>query len=98
MDNNNLNIEQRLDRIEELLLSQKTVFNINEVAQYTGLSIDYIYKLTHKQKIPFSKPGGKLLYFDRTEIDRWLISNPSKTVDQMQSISANHLVHNGKHL
>ena len=26
-------------------------------------------------KIPFSKPGGKAIFFDKKEIDRWLLKN-----------------------
>lgn len=85
-------LAERLDRIEELLLIQKTVFNINEVSKYTGFSVDYIYKLTHRNQIPFSKPSGKVLFFERTKIDEWLVSNPSTTQDEMQTIAANHLV------
>lgn len=91
MNKNNETIEERLTRITNLLLSQKTVFNIQELAEYTGLSVDYIYKLTHKQIIPFSKPNGKLLFFEKARIDKWLTSNPSKTIDEVESIAANHL-------
>ncbi len=39
-------IEDRLRNIETLLKSQKAVLNFDEVADYTGLSKSYLYKLT----------------------------------------------------
>lgn len=56
MQENN-NIENRLDRIEKLLLSQKTVLNFEELVEYTRLSQSYLYKLTSKGDIPFYRPN-----------------------------------------
>lgn len=80
----NKNIENRLDRIEKLLLSQKTVLNFDELVEYTGLSRSYLYKLTSKGDIPFYRPNGKQLYFNKTEIDEWLLRNRSKTNEEIQ--------------
>ncbi len=78
------NIEQRLDRIEKLLLSsQKTVLNFEELVEFTGLSQSYLYKLTSKGEIPFYRPNGKQLYFNKTEIEAWLLRNRSKTNEEI---------------
>lgn len=79
------NIEQRLDRIEKLLISQKTVLNFEELVEYTGLSQSYLYKLTSKGDIPFYRPNGKQLYFNKEEIDTWLLRNRSKTNEEIQN-------------
>jgi excisionase family DNA binding protein len=75
-------VEERLRIIETLLLSQKTVFTFDEVAQYTGLSKSYLYKLTSTAKIPCYKPQGKHIYFNKVEIDQWLQRNPSKPLNE----------------
>jgi excisionase family DNA binding protein len=63
-------------RVENLLLSQKTFLTFNELAEYTGLSKSYLYKLSMNSEIPgMYRPMGKQLYFDRKEIDNWLLSN-----------------------
>lgn len=71
--------ENQLAEMYENILSLKAmakeVMTINECAQYTGLSVSYLYKLTHRKLIPFFKPMGKRLYFKRTEIDQWLLRN-----------------------
>ena len=39
-------LQKELEQIKTLLLSKKNVLNINELADYTGYSKSYIYKLT----------------------------------------------------
>lgn len=77
-----IKLEVRLKNIEALLLSQKTVLTFDEVAQYTGLSKSYLYKLTSTAKIPCYKPQGKHIYFNKVEIDLWLQRNPSKPLNE----------------
>ncbi|WP_215399068.1 helix-turn-helix transcriptional regulator [Rheinheimera oceanensis] len=60
-------------------LNNKAVLNVAECSAFTGLSVSYIYKLTHTGKIPHSKPNGKLVFFDRRKIEEWLLSNPVET-------------------
>ena len=63
-------IKVQLNRIEKLtLLSAKNVLCLNDVVLLTGLSKSHIYKMTHSRKIPFYKPNGKQIYFDRSEIE-----------------------------
>lgn len=69
-------ILKRLDEIRSFsLLSAKSVLNMDDVVLLTGLSKGYIYKLTCKKEIPCYKPDGKILYFDRQEIESWMKRN-----------------------
>lgn len=81
MDNEILN---RLERIEKIVLSQKSVLTFDEVTLFTGLSKSHLYKLTSSQKIPHYKPTGKLLYFERSELEKWLLQNPVITADEIE--------------
>jgi len=78
------NIELGQRNIETLLLSQKTVLNFNEVAAYTGLSKSHLYKLTSSSGIPCYKPSGKQIYFNKPEIDNWLLQNRKATTAELQ--------------
>ncbi len=78
-------IDDRLRNIESLLLSQKIVLNFNEVAIYTGLSKSYLYKLTSNRGIPCYKPQGKQIYFNKEEIDQWLLQNRKATNLELES-------------
>jgi len=81
-------IDNRLRNIETLLLSQKTVLNFDEVAAYTGLSKSYLYKLTCSGGIPCFKPQGKHIYFNKSEIDQWLMQNRKATNSELESVAA----------
>ncbi|MGP8216225.1 MAG: helix-turn-helix transcriptional regulator [Bacteroidia bacterium] len=87
-------IEHRLRNIETLLLSQKTVFTFDEVAIYTGLSKSYLYKLTSTGRIPCSKPNGKQIFFEKAQIDAWLLRNKCKTAEEIESEAATHVTLN----
>ena len=86
--NNSKSIDDRLRNIESLLLSQKTVLNFDEVAAYTGLSKSYLYKLTCSGGIPCYKPQGKHIYFNKQEIDQWLLQNRKATTKEIVSQAA----------
>jgi len=75
----NIKLEQQLDRIERLLVSNKKVLTFDEACDYTGISRSYLYKLTSKNKIPFSKPSGKVIFFDKEKLDTWLLQNNHKS-------------------
>ena len=78
-------IEEQLIEIKYLLHSQKKVLNFNEVVAYTGLSSSYLYKLTSSAGIPCYKPQGKHIYFDKSEIDGWLLSNRKPTKNELDA-------------
>ena len=85
---NSPSIDDRLRNIETLLLSQKTVLNFDEVAAYTGLSKSYLYKLTSSGGIPCFKPHGKHIYFNKQEVDQWLMQNRRATNVELESQAA----------
>lgn len=78
-------IKARLLEMEDKLYSTKRVMNFDEVCKYIGISQSALYKMTSAGVIPFHKPRGKMLYFDKTEIDEWLLQNRNETVAEKQS-------------
>jgi len=75
----NLILEARLKAIEENLSFNKKVFNTNDLHRYTKLSKSTIYKLTSRGKIPHYCPTGKIIFFDKDEVDSWLLSNKNES-------------------
>lgn len=79
------------DQLQELaeLVAGKTIFCTKEVlttdeaALYMGIKKSYLYKLTHDAKIPHYKPGGKNLYFKRTELENWLLTNRVSSTEEL---------------
>lgn len=56
----------------ELIKPLKEFMTVDEIADYLGLSKSAVYKITSKKEIPFYNPGGKKIYFKRTEVDAWI--------------------------
>lgn len=76
-------ILHKLNRIEKYIFGLKSILNVEELAEYTGFKKSYIYKLVHENLIPYSKPNGKVLFFDRQKIDEFLLQNASKSKDEI---------------
>ena len=45
---------------------------VQQLADYLHVSRDHIYQLVSKRKIPFVRPVGRLIFFNREEIDAWM--------------------------
>lgn len=92
------NIEKRLNSIERKLGDNfnengyKEVMNLNQLCDYLELSKSHIYKLTSTQEIPHYKRGGKKLYFNKYEIDNWLLQNKIDTIDEIDKMAATYLM------
>lgn len=78
-------ILHKLNRIEKYIFGLKDVLNVEELADYTGFKKSYIYKLVHSNRIPFSKPLGKVLFFERKKIDEWLLTNSHKSNEEIEA-------------
>ena len=76
-------IIKKLEQIESLLSFNKEVLNFSDMLAYTGMSESRLYKLTSARKIPFSKVG-RSLYFDKKQIEEWLMSSPNLTDDELE--------------
>lgn len=66
-------------------LAQKQVLTTAEVCAYTGWSRSALYKLMMAKRIPYSKPNGKYAYFDRLELESYLMSARIKTTAEVEA-------------
>lgn len=81
-------------KIEEQNLLQKEVLTFNDVCKYLDISSSHLYKLTSQKQIPHFCPQGKKLYFNRIEIDQWLMRNRQETTEDIETAAANYLIKN----
>jgi excisionase family DNA binding protein len=72
----------RIAALEDNWYCTKHSFTLAEAAQYLGISKSMLYKHTHNGIIPCYRPGGKLLYFDKTELDDWIRERGKTTAEQ----------------
>lgn len=89
-------IEERLETVENTVkiaaLTKKEVLTFEETAQYTGFSKSYLYKLTMTRRIPHYKPLGKMIYFNRAEIEAWLQQNRASTEEEISNKAAEYVL------
>lgn len=66
------------------LIKCKNVLTFEETVLYTGYSRGQLYRLTSERRIPHSK-RGKRVFFDKAELDRWLLRDKVPTADEVNS-------------
>ncbi len=77
-------IESRVTELEQQIFLCKNVLSFDEASMFLHLSKSYLYKLTSGNLIPHYKPQGKMLYFEKAELETWLRQNPVKTHAQIE--------------
>ena len=70
-----IELQQRLGAMENVLSSAKDVLTLEEAAVFMGVTKSTLYRMTHEQTIPYFKPGGKMCYFEKSELLNWMKSN-----------------------
>src|SRR3977135_324008 len=82
--------QQQLNEIREFILKQslihKEIMSLNEAAVYMNISKSFLYKLTWKRKIPFYRPGAKIIFFKRIDLDAWMLGNKVSSIEELSII------------
>jgi excisionase family DNA binding protein len=84
-------LEKRVSEIEEQLFIHKNVLSFEEASKFLNLSKSYLYKLTSGGLIPHYKPQGKMLYFEKAELEEWLRQNPVRTKQEVKDMAASYV-------
>jgi len=79
---------------QQFPIAIKKVLTLDELVEYTGFKRATIHQLTSTGRIPFSKPNGKSVFFDREKIEEWLLSNPHRTNAEILRESTNYTTKN----
>jgi len=90
-------IDERQRKLESMmfsLFSQKNVLTFDEGATFMGLSHSSLYKMTMAGTVPHYKPRGKMIYFDRAELERWLLQNRITPADEIEAKAATYVTLN----
>ena len=74
----------------------KKVLTFNEAVEYTGISKSYLYKMTSQKIIPHYKPNGKLIFFDKDELDSFLLSVRIKPQSEIEAEASTYLIKKSK--
>ena len=86
MENTIIELKNELQQIKQFtLLGAKQVLTMSDAALLTGLSKSHIYKCVCKKNIPYWKSqGGKLTYFDKDELNSWMLQHRVKTSAEIE--------------
>lgn len=91
------NVVELLQDIKVLLSQNKKVFNVEDLAQYTGLSKSKIYKLTQLRLIPMGNNKHiRQKFFDKDTIDAWLMGKPDLSDAYLEQEFNKQLLKKGK--
>ena len=83
-DRNFTDLQSRVRTLENLCYSAKEVLNLEEAASFLGIAKSTLYKMTHENRIPFYKPAGKLIYFEKSVLLEWIRSNRIMSEAELQ--------------
>ncbi len=89
-------IDQRLEKIEQLLIDIKSnqesgkynlkmfpeIMNTKQLTEYLSVSKSTIYKFTNSRAFPYYK-NGKVVYFKKQDVDEWITKGRVKTKDEL---------------
>lgn len=50
---------------------KRSTLTVEEIAEYIGVSIDMIYKMTREKAIPHFRVGRRIL-FKKDSVDKWI--------------------------
>lgn len=94
-------MNEELNKLADLITANiifctKEVLTTEEAAQYLGISKSYLYKLTMKMQIPHYKPMGKMCYFNRVELQNWVLSKRIATTDEVSQQAQTYCMKGGK--
>lgn len=87
-------LEMRVEELEQMLFLTKNVLSFDEASKFLNLSKSYLYKLTLGNLIPHYKPQGKMLYFEKADLEAWLRQNPIKTQMQIEQEAQRYILAN----
>lgn len=77
---------ERIDELEKMVKQTKHVLGFSEACKYIGVSGSLLYKLTAAKEVPHYKPRGKMIYFNREEIDEWLLQNKQDIIGAVTKV------------
>ena len=84
-------LEKRVRNLEDKFDSGKEVLTLQEAAQYMGIARSSLYKMTSSQTIPFYRPNGKLIFFEKDDILSWIRRNRVFSTEEIKEEARLHM-------
>ena len=68
-------LQKRMDAVKDILDNAKEVLSVEEAASFMDIARSSLYKMTSDRSIPFYRPNGKMIYFEKADILEWIRKN-----------------------
>ena len=81
-------LQERVNKLEDLCFTTKEILNLEEASAFLGIAKSTLYKMTHLNQLPFFKPAGKLIFFEKKALLDWVRGAKSKSVDEIKEEAA----------
>ncbi|MGC4041206.1 MAG: helix-turn-helix domain-containing protein [Flavobacterium sp.] len=74
----------------------KEILTFNEASEFLTLSKSALYKLTSKKEITYFSPGGKMIYFKKSDLENWIFNSKITSVEGIDLEVEKYLSRNSK--
>ena len=70
---------------------RRQLMTSREAAEYCGFTLSYFRKLMMRRAIPMYKPGGKVCFFKREDLDAYLTGIRIASQDEIDDFATSHI-------
>jgi len=85
-------VETQLTEIKALINQSNDIpMSLNEAYKYLKISKAYLYKICFLKQISYFKPNGKLLYFSKSDLDKWIFRNRHNSKSDIEAEAETYL-------
>ncbi|MEG0602168.1 MAG: helix-turn-helix domain-containing protein [Mucinivorans sp.] len=67
------------------------ILTATQAAAFLGMSLSYLYKLTHNRTLAYFKPNGKMLYFLESDLVAWVTSNRIASATEIEQLATDYV-------
>ena len=85
------NLQKRVETLEDILEAGKEVLTVEEAAKFMGMARSSLYKITSDQTIPFYRPNGKMIFFEKTDLLSWIRKNRVSSREEIDEEARLHM-------
>ena len=84
-------LQERVNKLEDLCFTTKEILNLEEASAFLGIAKSTLYKMTHLNQLPFFKPAGKLIFFEKKALLDWVRGAKSLSEKEIRAEAAARL-------
>ena len=75
-----------------MVKNYEEILSLSEASEFLKLSKSGIYKLTSAKKIPHFVPGGKRIYFKKSDLENWILNSRITPMSEFENDTINYLL------